>query len=126
MSGAPSTYRLAPFRQPEVAATSLPHNAVILGPRRLARAGLCPEPEPLGCPGSDRYETGRLRKGKGSPKLRVANQPTSGDPHAGFWPAAADYRERSSGVAPSRREDPRYRSGEKARRRRTMAPGYGG
>src|SRR5271170_5561776 len=76
-----------------------------------------------GCPGSDRYETKRLLRGKGSPKLRVANQPTSGDPYAGFWPARSDYQEREGGVAPSRREDRRYRSGEKARRRGAVAAG---
>src|SRR5271170_2241430 len=75
------------------------------------------------CPGSDRYETKRLLRGKGSPKLRVANQPTSGDPYAGFWPARSDYQEREGGVAPSRREDRRYRSGEKARRRGAVAAG---
>src|SRR5947199_9109043 len=78
------------------------------------------------CPGSDTCETGGLRTGKGSPKLRVANQPTSGDPHSGFWPASADYQERSGGVASSRREDPKYRSGEKTRRRCAMAPRHGG
>src|ERR1700744_3122222 len=64
----------------------------------------------------------RLKKGKGSPKLSVANQTTSGDPHAGFWPAPADYQERPSGVACSRSEDPEYRSGEKRRRGGALAP----
>ena len=40
-------------------------------------------------PATVRVQTDRngVREGKGSPKLRVANQRTSGDPHAGLWPA---------------------------------------
>src|SRR5579871_5126932 len=55
----------------------------------------------------------RRKVRRGSPKLMLRKS-TSGDPHAGFSPAASDYPKRWGGVAPSRSEDPRYRSAEKA------------
>jgi hypothetical protein len=66
------------------------------------------------CPGSDRCETERLKTGKGSPKLSVANQPTSGDPHAGFGLPGQIIR---NGPAASRLLDAKTAAIEAARRR---------
>ncbi len=56
-----------------------------------------------------------IEKGKGVSEAESCESTTSGDPHAGSWPAAADYQKRRRGVASSRSEDSQYRSGEKTR-----------
>src|SRR5260221_9766319 len=65
----------------------------------------------------------RIEWREGFSQARVAETRIEGEPHAGFWSARTYYPKRQGGVASSRREDPRYRSGEKTRRSGRLAGG---
>jgi len=65
-----------------------------------------------------------LKEGWGSPWFGLSKLESQGEPHAGFWPALSYYPKRPGGVASSRSEDPKYRSGEKTRRRRALAQSH--